>query len=108
MLSLHIEDSIPLRTNIEIDDELMQQAMVATHTSTKKAAVEHALRQVVQMKRQGEAVEKLWGLGTWVGPKDDWFAPDPLQGDVAQSDSASPGTSDSGNLQTDELTAAAP
>lgn len=67
-----------MRTNIEIDDELMRQAMEATGATTKKAAVVEALRLVVQLKRQGEAIEGLWGLATWVGHDDDWFAVDPL------------------------------
>lgn len=67
-----------MRTNIEIDDELMQEAMAATGATTKKAAVVEALRLVVQLKRQGEAIRSLWGVATWCGPDDDWFAPDPL------------------------------
>ncbi len=80
-----------MRTNIEIDDELMQQAMAATGATTKKAAVEEALRLTVGLKRQGEAIEGLWGLATWAGPDDDWFASDPLhQGDEASGFDASP------------------
>lgn len=70
-----------MRTNIDIDDDLMQEAMAATNTTTKKAAVEASLRQTIQLKRQGEAIEGLWGIATWVGPDDDWFAPDPLDTD---------------------------
>jgi Arc/MetJ family transcription regulator len=66
-----------MRTNIEIDDELMQQAMAATGAATKKAAVEKALRLMVQLKLQGEAIENLKGIATWVGHDGDWFAPDP-------------------------------
>ena len=67
-----------MRTNIEIDDELMRQAMSATGAATKKAAVEEALRLMVQLKRQGEAIESLKGIASWVGHDGDWFAPDPL------------------------------
>lgn len=67
-----------MRTNIEIDDELMQKAMAATGATTKKATVVEALRLVVQLKQQGEAIRSLWGVATWCGPDDDWFAPDPL------------------------------
>jgi Arc/MetJ family transcription regulator len=67
-----------MRTNIDIDAELMQQAMAATGATTKKAAVEAALRMVVHLKRQGDAIEGLWGIATWVGPDEDWFAVDPL------------------------------
>jgi Arc/MetJ family transcription regulator len=66
-----------MRTNIEIDDELMRKAMEATGAPTKKAAVEEALRILVQIKGQS-ALNELWGTVTWCGPDDDWFAPDPL------------------------------
>jgi Arc/MetJ family transcription regulator len=42
-----------MRTNIEIDDKLMKQAMKAAGVTTKKAAVEEALRRMVQLQRQG-------------------------------------------------------
>lgn len=58
-----------MRTNIEIDDKLMRQAMRASGASTKKAAVEAALRLAVQLHKQGEAVRKLRGLG-WEGNLD--------------------------------------
>lgn len=59
-----------MRTNIEIDDKLMRQAMRASGASTKKAAVEAALRLAVQLHKQGEAVRKLRGLG-WEGNLDE-------------------------------------
>jgi len=49
-----------MRTNIEIDDKLMKQAMKAAGVTTKKAAVEEALRRMVQLQRQG-GVRKLKG-----------------------------------------------
>jgi Arc/MetJ family transcription regulator len=64
-----------LRTNIDIDDKLMKQAMKATGATTKKGAVEAALRQTVQIKAQG-AIRKLRGKVVWRGPDDDWFASD--------------------------------
>lgn len=64
-----------MRTNIEIDDELMQEAMSATGATTKKAAVEEALRLIVQIKRQAKIRE--WrGKIVWRGHDDDWFASD--------------------------------
>lgn len=45
-----------MRTNIEIDDELMQQAMAATGTTTKKAAVEASLRKLIDAKAHEEAL----------------------------------------------------
>ncbi len=58
-----------MRTNIDIDDKLMKQAMKATGASTKKAAVEAALRKVVQLKRQ-EGIKKFRGKVQWAGDLD--------------------------------------
>jgi Arc/MetJ family transcription regulator len=58
-----------MRTNVEIDDQLMQQAMGASGGSTKKAVVEEALRLVVQLKRQ-ESIRELFGKVEWVGDLD--------------------------------------
>ena len=55
-----------MRTNIDIDDKLMRAAMKATGATTKKAAVETAMRLAVQLHKQGEAIQNLWGLG-WGG-----------------------------------------
>ena len=64
-----------MRTNIEIDDKLMKQAMKTTGTTTKRAAVEASLRKVVQLKRQTKFFD-LCGKGVWRGHDDDWFASD--------------------------------
>jgi Arc/MetJ family transcription regulator len=58
-----------MRTNIELDDELMRQAMKASGKSTKKAVVEEALRLVVQLKRQ-EGILKWFGKIEWEGDLD--------------------------------------
>jgi Arc/MetJ family transcription regulator len=55
-----------MRTNIDIDDKLMKQAMKATGATTKKAAVEAALRKVVQLKAQ-EGILKWRGKIKWEG-----------------------------------------
>jgi len=59
-----------MRTNIDIDDELMAEAMEATGKSTKKATVEEALREVVRWARQKQALKDLDGLG-WEGDLDE-------------------------------------
>jgi Arc/MetJ family transcription regulator len=59
-----------MRTNIEIDDELLSQAMAATGLSTKRATVEGGLRLLVQIRRQAEALAALKGSG-WVGDLDE-------------------------------------
>jgi Arc/MetJ family transcription regulator len=58
-----------MRTNVEIDDQLMRQAMEASGESTKKAVVEKALRLVVQLKQQ-EGIRELFGKVEWVGDLD--------------------------------------
>ncbi len=57
-------------TNIEIDDELMAQAMRLTGFSTKRAAVEEGLRLLVRIRKQAEALRVLKGLG-WEGDLDE-------------------------------------
>lgn len=59
-----------MRTNIEIDDGLMAEAMKATGATTKRQAVETALRQVVRAKKQLEAIQGLRGIG-WEGDLDE-------------------------------------
>ena len=58
-----------LRTNIEIDDALLAEAMAATGRTTKRATVEDALRHVVRLHRQRRAGEALAGIG-WDGDLD--------------------------------------
>lgn len=55
-----------MRTNIEIDDKLMRQAMIASEETTKKAAVEKALRLMVRLKAQ-EGIRKWRGKIKWEG-----------------------------------------
>jgi Arc/MetJ family transcription regulator len=59
-----------MRTNIEIDDELLAKAMKAAGTTTKKATVEEALRQLVENHRGRQAIANLAGLG-WEGDLDE-------------------------------------
>jgi Arc/MetJ family transcription regulator len=59
-----------MRTNIEIDDELLSQAMRATGLSTKRATVEEGLRLLVRLRKQAKALASLKGLG-WDGDLDD-------------------------------------
>ena len=55
-----------MRTSIEIDDDLLADAMKATGQVTKKATVEEALRRVVRRHRRLNALEDIAGLG-WDG-----------------------------------------
>lgn len=59
-----------MRTNIDIDDALLAEAMAITGQSTKKATVEDGLRLLVSLKRQKQAGDALAGIG-WVGDLDD-------------------------------------
>jgi Arc/MetJ family transcription regulator len=59
-----------MRTNIEIDDKLLAEAMTASGLSTKKATVEEALRRLVRHYRQKNAVAALAGTG-WIGRLDE-------------------------------------
>ena len=55
-----------MRTNIDIDDRLMRQAMRSSGARTKRAAVEEALRLLVQTKGQG-SVRRLRANVAWKG-----------------------------------------
>jgi Arc/MetJ family transcription regulator len=59
-----------MRTNIEIDDALMAEAMEALGVKTKREAVTEALRSVVRAKRQLQAWDALRGSG-WEGDLDE-------------------------------------
>jgi Arc/MetJ family transcription regulator len=59
-----------MRTNIEIDDELLSQAMTATGLPTKRATVEESLRLLVRVRKQAETFAELKGLG-WEGDLDE-------------------------------------
>jgi Arc/MetJ family transcription regulator len=58
-----------MRTNIDIDDRLIAEAMTVSGLPTKKATVEEALRDFVRSHRQREALANLVGLG-WEGDLD--------------------------------------
>ena len=51
-----------VRTNIDIDDKLMKQAMKATGARTKKAAVEASLRKLLEVKARERALERAMRL----------------------------------------------
>ncbi len=55
-----------MRTNIDIDDALMAEALKASGCKTKKAAVEEGLRLLVRTRRQGR-LRKLRGKLRWEG-----------------------------------------
>ena len=55
-----------MRTNIDIDDRLMRQAMRSSGARTKRAAVEEGLRLLIQTRRQG-GIRRLRGKVAWEG-----------------------------------------
>jgi Arc/MetJ family transcription regulator len=56
----------PVRTNIEIDDDLMREAQKASGQATKKQTVEDALRLMIRLRQQSE-VDAAFGRYRWRG-----------------------------------------
>jgi Arc/MetJ family transcription regulator len=46
-----------MRTNVEIDDDLMRDALRLTGLKTKRAAIEEGLKMLVRVKRQLKILE---------------------------------------------------
>jgi Arc/MetJ family transcription regulator len=59
-----------MRTNIEIDDDLMDEALKVTGLPTKRAVVEEGLRLMVRLRKQARTLKTLKGLG-WEGDLDE-------------------------------------
>jgi Arc/MetJ family transcription regulator len=55
-----------MRTNIDIDDQLMDEAMQKSDSKTKKAVVEEALRLLIQTRGQA-SIRRLRGKVQWEG-----------------------------------------
>lgn len=55
-----------MRTNIEIDEQLMKRAMRSAKTRTKRATVEEGLRLLVRLRRQ-EGIRRFRGKIKWEG-----------------------------------------
>lgn len=58
-----------MRTNIEIDDKLMSDALRLTGLKTKKEAVELGLRTLLRLRQQ-EEIRRLKGKLAWQGDLD--------------------------------------
>ena len=67
-MSHSIDIEAGVRTNIELDDELVAEAMAMTGLPTKRATVEEALRVLLQHRRK-TALANLACLG-WEGDRD--------------------------------------
>ncbi|MGB7414884.1 MAG: type II toxin-antitoxin system VapB family antitoxin [Thermosynechococcaceae cyanobacterium] len=59
-----------MRTNIEIDDELMNDVLKATGLKTKKDVVELGLKTLIRLKKQ-ERIKDFRGKLKWTGDLDD-------------------------------------
>ena len=59
-----------MRTNIVIDDDLLEDAMRATGAKTKREAVELGLAALVRLKEQ-EEIRGLRGKLRWTGDLDE-------------------------------------
>jgi len=55
-----------MRTNIDIDDLLMRQAMRSSRSQTKRAAVEEGLRLLIRTRAQA-TIRRLRGKACWEG-----------------------------------------
>jgi len=58
-----------MRTNIEIDDRLMADALKATGLQTKKEVVEIGLKALIRLKKQS-SIRALRGKLKWEGELD--------------------------------------
>ena len=58
-----------MRTNIDLDEALIREAMAVTGLPTKKATVEEGLRRLIVAARRNAAIEDMRGLG-WEGDLD--------------------------------------
>lgn len=55
-----------MRTNVVIDDDLMESALMVSGLRTKKAAIEAGLKLLVQVKSQ-KKIKAYRGKLTWTG-----------------------------------------
>jgi len=61
---------MPMRTNIVIDDELMNRVLKLTGIRTKREAVEMGLKALLKLKKQ-EGIREFRGKLDWEGNLDD-------------------------------------
>lgn len=59
-----------MRTNIDIDEDLMAEAMELSGKKTKKETVEEALAMLVRSRRAAAALRPLRGKIEWEGDLD--------------------------------------
>ncbi len=59
------------RTNVELDENLVQECIKATGIKTQKSLIDHALRELLRHENQLRILE-LKGNVTWEGNLDEW------------------------------------
>jgi len=59
------------RTNVVLDDKLVEDCMQATGIRTQKALIDHALRELLRHDNQTKIL-KLKGKVDWDGNLDEW------------------------------------
>lgn len=64
-----------MRTNIVIDDQLMNEALMVTGLQTKKEAVEEGLKALIKLRKQAD-IRSLRGKVKWEGDLDDMRSTD--------------------------------
>ena len=67
-----------MRTNVDIDDDLMANAMEALGTTTKRETIERSLRDTVRARAQLKALDELRGIG-WEGDLDQMRTDPPVR-----------------------------
>ena len=59
------------RTNVVLDDRLVENCMKVTGLKTQKALIDHALRELLRHENQTKILE-LKGKVKWEGDLDEW------------------------------------
>jgi Arc/MetJ family transcription regulator len=65
------QESHMKRTNIVLDDKLVDHCMKATGIKTQKALIDHALHELLRREKQVKILE-LKGKIHWEGDLDEW------------------------------------
>jgi Arc/MetJ family transcription regulator len=68
-ITIFVYEEIVMRTNIDIDDKLMRDAMAATKLKSKKEVVHVALSELIRMKKQ-KSILTYRGKTKWEGDLD--------------------------------------
>ena len=68
-----------MRTNIEIDDELLAETMKISGKTSKREAVQDALELFVRIRRDQARIRELYGTVDWEGDLDAMRRDQPLR-----------------------------